>query len=53
MGSYVQSVASHQLVMTSPSQSLLLSDLQKLLEGEEHTDVVLLAKGGRGYLHTP
>ena len=33
--------------MTSPSQSLLLSDLQQLLEGEEHTDVVLLAKGGQ------
>ena len=33
--------------MTSPSQSLLLSDLHQLLEGEEHTDVVLLAEGGQ------
>ena len=33
--------------MSSRSQSLLLSDLQQLLEGEELTDVVLLAKGGQ------
>ena len=33
--------------MTCPSQSQLLSDLQKLLEVQEHTDVVLLAKGGQ------
>ena len=43
----LQSVPGPERGMTSPSQSLLLSDLMQLLEGEENTDVVLLAKGGQ------